>query len=108
MVDERWTAANPNPNAKYPRLLVLGGGEQQFFNSTYILMDASYMRLNNVQLGYTLPGGLVAKAGISNVRLYVGVKNLFTIDHFREGWDPEQRTGYPPVRYSNIGVNINF
>lgn len=108
MVDERWTKENPNPNARYPRLLVLGGGEQQFWTSTYILMDASYLRVNNIQLGYTIPQSLTGKFNVNNLRVYLGVKNLMTFDHFREGWDPELRTGYPPVRYSSFGVNVNF
>ncbi len=108
MVDERWTKENPNPDAKYPRFLVLGGGEQQFWNSTYILMDASYIRINNIQLGYTIPSGFTSKFNVSNLRVYLGVKNLTTFDHFRQGWDPELRTGYPPVRYSSFGVNVNF
>lgn len=108
MVDERWTKENPNPNAKYPRFLVLGGGEQQFWNSTYILMNASYLRVNNIQLGYSFPQSLTSKINVNNLRVYLGVKNLITFDHFREGWDPELRTGYPPVRYSSIGVNVNF
>jgi len=108
MVDNRWTKENPNPNASYPRLLVLGGGEQQFYNSTYNLIDASFLRINNLQIGYKLPASVTDKLGISFLRFYLGIKNLLTFDHFREGWDPELRTGYPPVRYSNIGVNINF
>jgi len=108
MVDNRWTKENPNPKANYPRLLVLGGGEQQFYNSTYNLIDASFLRINNLQIGYKLPAVVTDKLGISFLRLYLGIKNLLTFDHFREGWDPELRTGYPPVRYSNIGVNINF
>ena len=108
MVDNRWTKENPNPNATYPRLLILGGGEQQFYTSTYNIVDASFLRINNVQLGYSIPQVLTSKLGISSLRFYIGVKNLLTFDHFREGWDPELRTGYPPVKYSNIGVNINF
>lgn len=108
MVDSRWTKDNPNPNAAYPRFLVLGGGEQQFWNSTFIMQNASYMRINNVQLGYSIPSTVAQKLKLSDLRFYVGIKNLLTFDHFREGWDPEMTTGYPPVRYFNIGLNTNF
>jgi TonB-dependent starch-binding outer membrane protein SusC len=108
MIDSHWSKENPDPHAAYPRFLVLGGGEQQFWNSTFILMNASYLRLSNIQLGYTIPKSLVSKVKISDLRLYVSVKNLMTFDHFREGWDPEMTTGYPPVRYFNIGINTNF
>ncbi len=108
MVEARWTKDNPNPNAAYPRFLVLGGGEQQFWNSTYIIMNASYLRINNVQLGYSLPASIINKLKLSTLRFYVSVKDLFTFDHFREGWDPEMLTGYPPVRVFNAGLNVNF
>lgn len=108
MVDGRWTKENPNPDAEYPRLLVLGGGEQQFTNSTYILMNASYLRVSNLQLGFNFPESVTDKIKISDLRLYVGIKNPWTFDHFREGWDPEMNVGYPPIRYFNMGVNVNF
>jgi TonB-linked SusC/RagA family outer membrane protein len=108
MVKSRWTKDNPNPNAAYPRFLILGGGEQQFWNSTFVLLNAAYLRVNNVQLGYNVPESLVKILKVSNLRFYVGIKNLMTFDHFREGWDPEVNSGYPPVRYFNIGINTNF
>jgi TonB-linked SusC/RagA family outer membrane protein len=108
MVNSRWTKENPNPNADYPRFQVLGGGEQQFWNSTFVLLDAAYLRVSNVQLGYTIPKNTVKMLKISNLRFYVGIKNLLTFDNFREGWDPEINSGYPPVRYFNIGINTNF
>ena len=108
MVDNRWSPDNPNPNAKYPRLLVLGGSEPQFWNSTFVMLNASYLRVNNIQLGYTVPESIVKKFSMSTIRFYVGVKNLLTFDHFRTGWDPETITGYPPIQYYNIGVNVNF
>jgi hypothetical protein len=72
------------------------------------MQNASYLRINNVQLGYSIPPSLTNKMKLADLRLYVGIKNLFTFDHFREGWDPEMTTGYPPVRYFNIGLNTNF
>jgi TonB-dependent starch-binding outer membrane protein SusC len=108
MVDERWSPANPDPNAKYPRLLVLGGNEAQFWNSTYVLQDAAYLRINNIQLAYDVPGSIVKKLKMSSIKFYVGVKDLLTFSHFRVGWDPETVTGYPPTQYYNVGLNVNF
>lgn len=108
MYENRWTEANPDPNAEYPRLSILGQEEEQFFNSTYIMKNASYLRINNLQLGYSLPAGTINKLNMSNVRFYVSVKNLFTFDQFREGWDPEMGQGYPPIRVYNIGINLNL
>ncbi|WP_161947534.1 SusC/RagA family TonB-linked outer membrane protein [Proteiniphilum saccharofermentans] len=105
---DRWTKENPNPNAPYPRFLVVGGGEQQFYRSTFVMQDASFLRISNLQLGYTVPEKLVKKIWMSNLYVYINVKNPFTFDRFREGWDPEMGTGYPPARYFSAGVNINF
>ncbi|MDR1602207.1 MAG: TonB-dependent receptor [Tannerella sp.] len=105
---DRWTKENPNPNAPYPRFLVVGGGEQQFYNSTYVMQDASFLRISNIQLGYTVPAKLVKNIWMSNLYIYINVKNPITFDHFRDGWDPEMGSGYPPARYFNVGVNVNF
>ena len=105
---DRWTEENPNPNAPYPRFLVLGGGEQQFYTSTFVMQDASFLRISNVQLGYTFPKETASNLSMSNLYLYISVKNPYTFDHFREGWDPETGQGYPPARYISAGVNINF
>ena len=108
MYESRWTEANPNPHAAYPRLSILGEEEEQFFPSTFIMKDASYLRVNNLQVGYTFPSTLIQKLRMSKLRLYVSAKNLYTFDHFREGWDPETGKGYPPIRVYNVGVNLNF
>lgn len=108
MVRERWTTANPNPDAKYPRFQILGGGEQQSWPSTYTIVNASYLRITNVQLGYTLPATISNRIRMSNLRLFLSVKNPFTFDHFYEGWDPELLTGYPPVRFFNLGINVTI
>lgn len=104
----RWTKENPNPKASYPRLLVVGGGEQQFYSSTFVMQDASFLRISNIQLGYTIPQKWVKNIWMSNLYVYINVKNPFTFDHFREGWDPEMGGGYPPVRLFSGGININF
>jgi TonB-linked SusC/RagA family outer membrane protein len=105
---KRWTKENPNPNAPYPRFLVLGGGEQQFYTSTFFMQDASFLRVSNIQIGYTVPTNLIQKIWMSSLYVYVNVKNPFVFDHFMEGWDPEMAYGYPPARYINAGININF
>jgi hypothetical protein len=105
---DRWTQENPNPNASYPRFLIVGGGEQQFYSSTFVMQNASFVRVSNIQLGYTFPKNIAQKIWMSNLYVYVNVKNPFTFDRFREGWDPEMGNGYPPVRYFNAGFNVNF
>ena len=84
-------------------------------NSTRFLMDGSYLRMKSVVLGYTLPSKLLAKAGISNLRVYASADNLFTItssDYI--GFDPQTRpTGFQSWSYpvpTNImfGLNLGF
>ena len=106
MAKGRWT--ENNHNATYPRLLVLGGGEQQFYTSTYRMYDASYLRINDIQLGYTIPAKLTRTWGITNLRIYGSIRNLATFHNYLEGWDPERTTLYPAIRDFMGGINLTF
>lgn len=108
MVKEHWTKDNPNPKAGYPRFLLVTGSEQQFYNSTFNMQNASFLRINDVQVGYSFISSKLKHLGMSNLRIYASVKNLITFDHFKEGWDPEFTTGYPPMRDFMAGINISF
>ncbi len=116
-VDNRWSASNPNPNAKYPILIPLSSSPEPPFGdvSTYWLRNASFLRMKTIQLGYTLPSELLNHIFLKQVRIYVGGQNLFTFDNYYPGWDPEMGTGgyanssyYPPTRLWTAGVNVNF
>ncbi|KEO71687.1 SusC/RagA family TonB-linked outer membrane protein [Anditalea andensis] len=105
---DRWTPENPG--ASYPRLAF-----QQTFNqrlSTYWLEDASYIRLKNIQLGYTLPSELTQRFRISRFRVYASADNLWTMTDYFYGYDPESPVGgasfYPQVKTYVVGLNINF
>lgn len=106
MVEGRWTETNPN--ATYPRMLILGGGEQQFYTSTYRVANASFLRINDIQLGYTFPSSMIRFLGMSAMRVYVSVKNLATFHNYLEGWDPERTSMYPAVRDFMAGISITF
>lgn len=82
--------------------------------------DASYLRVKNIVLGYTLPGKLTRKAYIERLRFYVNIQNPFTITGY-DGYDPEigaynqgvllrgiDHARYPTQRIYTIGLNINF
>ncbi|MBN2519045.1 MAG: TonB-dependent receptor [Bacteroidales bacterium] len=85
----------------------------------YFVEDGSYLRLKNIQLGYTLPAALTGKAGVDIFRIYVGAKNLLTFTKYT-GFDPEISTGnvlsqgvdpvgyYPQSVIIMGGVNIKF
>lgn len=74
-------------------------------------MSRAFIRLKNIELGYTLPKNSLKVIGIQTARIYVGGQNLFTWDKMRaEVADPElsSATNYPITRMINVGCNITF
>lgn len=102
---------NPNPDALYPRLTYNTGFNQNTF-STYWMENASYMRLKNVQIGYTFPEKWMKKARIDNLRVYLSGDNLLTVSDFFYAYDPETPVSkggyYPQVKTVVLGLNITF
>ena len=84
----------------------------QNYASTYYLKDASFMRLKNIQLGYTIPTSILTKAGARSLRVYFAADNVFTASKY-PGLDPE-RIGsglyvtYPQVRTFTFGATVQF
>lgn len=114
-VDNRWTEENPNKWAEYPRLETLNMNNPNLQVSDYWVRDASFLRVKNVQLGYTLPEAISKKAGLRNVRIYVSGQNLFSFNSFYKGWDPENEIGtgdhpsyYPINSIYSFGFNFKF
>ncbi len=103
-----WTPENRD--AQFPRLAFNETNNIQ--NSSFWMKNAAYLRLKNVQLGYTFPKKLLKKTPISNLRLYVSGDNLLTIDNFWDGFDVEAPVGnggyYPQVKTFSIGVDLKF
>jgi TonB-linked SusC/RagA family outer membrane protein len=103
--------SNPNPNAAYPRLTYNTDFNQSTF-STFWLENASYLRLKNIQIGYTLPVEVTKKANIEKCRFYVSGDNLLTVSNFFYAYDPEtpiSRGGYyPQIKTFVVGVNLTF
>lgn len=106
----RWTLENPNSNALYPRLDA-NANTNNNRNSTHFLRDGSFLRLKNVEFGYTLPKRILEKTFINTVRFYASGVNLLTFSQFKM-WDPEkgggEGAGYPPSQIINFGLNVNF
>ena len=107
--DQRRTPYNPTANG--PRTYEL---EDQYWISnknTYFLRKGDYLRLKNVELGYTFSVDALKKAGISKLRIYGDATNLFTLDHVKVA-DPEARDvnleAYPQRRIINFGVQATF
>ncbi|HLU88357.1 MAG TPA: TonB-dependent receptor, partial [Cyclobacteriaceae bacterium] len=109
--ENRWTVANPDPNASYPRMKFLTSGFYGANPVDFWFRDATFLRVKNVQLGYTLPAGILNSTFLDQVRVYVSGENLLTFTGYYEGWDPEMNTGgsfYPLTKLIVGGVNIKF
>lgn len=111
-IKHMWTEENPY-GAKHPKLYWqdMGGGKNTRPNS-YYLKDASFFRLKNVTLGYTLPRVWTEKANISKVRIYFSGDNLLTLTPYK-GLDPERNGDgrdaiYPQNRIYSFGLNVEF
>lgn len=104
----------PNTNAYYPRP-VFGTGKNQETQSRY-LQNAAYMRMKNLQIGYTLPLSITEKFGCQKLRVFVSADNLFTITSLSALFDPERVDGgyngwgnsYPLARTWSFGLSCNF
>ena len=75
--------------------------------TTRFLERGNYLRVRNIQFGYTLPRSVVNKVHLGSVRFYVGADNLFTITGF-DGLDPETNNELPIPRTYNFGVSLNL
>ncbi len=111
--DNRWSV--DNPSSEHPRLASRGdtyytGGN--FGNNTYFLFDKDYIRLKNIELGYTIgDNGVIGKAGFSSLRIFVNAFNLITFDK-NDIFDPEATTGsgvfYPQNKVINFGFGLTL
>lgn len=110
--DHRWSITNPSSTD--PRLAnrnntYYSGGDGG--NNTYWLRNSDYIRLKNVEIGYTIPESVTRKAGISSLRVFANGLNLVTWDQMKI-WDPESTRGngqyYPQARIVSIGGRVTF
>ena len=113
--DNCWTTDNPNKWAEYPRVETLNMGHTNIQTSDYWVRDASFLRLKNLQVGYSLPRHIIGKVGLTQCRIYFSGQNLCTWKKFYKGWDPENEiaTGdapyfYPLTRILSFGLNLKF
>ncbi|WP_129714612.1 TonB-dependent receptor [Pedobacter sp. SYP-B3415] len=111
--DNRWTIDNPSStdprlanrgNTYYTNMSIAG-------NNSYWARNSDYLRLKNVEIGYTLPGNFGSKLGITNLRFFVSGLNLITFDKMKI-WDPESTSAngqyYPQGRIINTGLSLGF
>lgn len=107
----RWIlGVNEDPNAEYPRL-TYGNNSNNNRASTYWLRNGAYMRLKNLDIGYSLPKHLVNRARLNNVRLFFVGTNLLTFSKFKL-WDPEMGNPdgkeYGLSKTLSLGLSVNL
>lgn len=118
--EDRWTESNPSGDK--PRAVAYGAAyENNNINyTTRYLQNADYLKIRNLSIGYTLPVAVTKQIGISRLRLYATVHNLYTFSSY-DGFDPEvamfpSRTTYrgydsgsvPQLRSYVFGINLSF
>jgi len=121
---------NPNGPNDYRNVQIVGGdwdmprlplttatSDYDYAFSDRYIEDGSYLRIQNISLGYTLPHQWVDKAGISNLKIYANLQNVYTFTKY-SGFDPEigisnglngvDNGRYPSPRMYTIGLNLSF
>ncbi len=106
---DRWTPENQD--ASYPRFVFNRNHNTRL--SSYWIENASYLRLKNVQVGYSLPSSITDKIRSGKARFYFSAENLFTLTDFFYGYDPEIPVGqgadfYPQMKTFVLGLTVNF
>ncbi|MEO6454908.1 MAG: TonB-dependent receptor [Ginsengibacter sp.] len=116
---ESWLPDGSRPNATTPIAEATGGGfSKNLAVNSYYVENASYFRLRNLQIGYTLPASIMNRIKLAKVRVYIQAANLFTITKY-SGFNPEivssdERAAsvdvgaYPTVRQYLVGLNVGF
>ena len=112
----RWTPENPGN--KYPRALATGSLDNVF--SSRLVEDASYLRLKNITIGYSVPDSFIKRIGLNNLRVYAAATNVWTWTDY-SGYDPEGNAygamtnivgvdngNYPQARTYTFGVQIGL
>lgn len=98
---DRWTPENPNINL--PRV----GGQNNTVVSSFYIQDVSYLRLKNIELGYSLPKDVLEKININKLRVFVGAQNLLTFTGL-EFFDPERANGNQSNRGAPLYKTVTF
>lgn len=105
VADGRWYEGRTD--AKYPRLIQYQD-TRNTKPSDFYLQDRSFLKIRNIQLGYTVPQNLTQMINVQRVRVYCSLENFFTFTSFK-GFDPEvSGMNYPTMKQCTLGLNISF
>lgn len=119
MLTDRWRRADPfDPSSEwikgtYPAIRKDNNGHNNYRRSDFWVTNVRYLRLKNLEIGYTFQPPLLEKLGVSSLRIYAHGTNLFSFDNVKEfGIDPEISSGnglvYPQQRLYNFGFNVSL
>ncbi|MGO4290308.1 SusC/RagA family TonB-linked outer membrane protein [Chitinophaga sp. RAB17] len=113
---DRWTGPGTTNDARHPRYSFTDDNNNARVSDRYV-EDGSYVKLKNIQLGYTLPNHLLNRAGFKQVHIYAQVKNAYTFTRY-SGFDPEiaggilntgvDRGAYPQARTWSVGIDFKL
>lgn len=105
---ERWTPETPQYRAIY------ADKERMEIVSSYDMFNKAYLRIKNIQFGYTFKPSLLKKVFISGLKVYATAENLFTFTSFPKDFDPERDatnntvSAYPLIKTVSIGASLSF
>ncbi len=107
--DSHWSEENRDVFAIWPRLSATSNQNNQQVSS-WFMRDGTFLRLKQVEIGYSLPQAMVSRLHLANVRVYLNATNLLSWSRFKL-WDVEMAgngLGYPIQRVINTGLHIAF
>lgn len=118
-MENQWMLSDiTDPNSdlipgKFPTLIRGNQNHSNYWHSDFWVMNVTYLKLRNLQVGYTLPSKMTERWGFRNIRVYSMMQNVFSIDNLGEmKIDPEitSESGiqYPTNRVINVGLNLTF
>ncbi|MCY1718965.1 TonB-dependent receptor [Prolixibacteraceae bacterium Z1-6] len=109
--DNYWSVYNTdqqNRSVEYPRL-TYNNASNNYAMSDYWMFNGRYVRLKNMTLGYNIPKVVSEKININNIRIYGSFSDIFSLNKYPKGWDPEvSGTGYPITASYIFGVSVKF
>ena len=106
IAEGRWYEGRKT-KAFFPRLTT-ASNTRNVLNSDFWVKNSSFLKVRNIQLGYTIPSAVISKINMNRVRVYVSLENFFTITDF-PGLDPEvTNMGYPTMKQAVFGLNLSL
>lgn len=106
VADGRWYEGRTD--ATFPRLVEYNSSKLNQQQSDFYLQNKDFLKIRNIQLGYTLPKAWTTACQIERIRIYGSLENFFTFTNYK-GFDPEvSGMKYPSMRQAVVGLNVTF